>query len=119
MIMLNADELIPAAHPIRKIRRVVDEVLAGLNEELTRTNRYQDNRSVSRLASQTGTQSNLTVPVTPNTPGTPITTKHIHPVGIRVRRLPNGLSAPCSPRFPLGRGVVRTGVASNHGSVNR
>ena len=33
MIMLSADELIPAGHPIRKIRRVVDEVLAGLNDE--------------------------------------------------------------------------------------
>lgn len=33
MIMLSADELIPAGHPIRKIRKVVDEVLAGLNVE--------------------------------------------------------------------------------------
>jgi transposase len=36
MVVLNAEDLIPSGHPIRRIRRVVDEVLAGMDDQFSR-----------------------------------------------------------------------------------
>jgi transposase len=35
MVVLDAEDLIPSGHPIRRIRRVVDQVLAGMDDKFT------------------------------------------------------------------------------------